>query len=348
MITGVDIVDEQIRISEGKELSVKQKEIKANGHAIEMRLYAEDPAMGFRPSAGFIKKIIYPQFKGLRIDSAMKDSGFVHPSFDAMIAKVVFHAKDRNHAIEGIQKALSEIMVHGIKTNIDLLTSIANDDLYVKNQISTHTISQKLKEWSERKILDEHIHDAAALFLWLERYNSTGNAASWRIAGNEKLLINNVEKNIFYHPRGNKSIVVSADDETIILEKIEIKENKIEFFRNNNPKSVVFNHSQRNGFFLMNGYQYHVLLPYVLPLPKAADNGGGIKIPDLKASLFGKVLRINVSEKQKVKNGDPLMVLESMKMENIILAPGDSIISKVNVKVGDQVNDGQTLIFFEA
>jgi 3-methylcrotonyl-CoA carboxylase alpha subunit len=348
MITGVDIVDEQIRIAEGNKLSLIQDDIKPDGHAIEMRLYAEDPAMGFRPSAGFIKKIIFPRFKGLRIDSAMIETGFVHPSFDAMIAKVLFHGKDRNHAIEGMQKALSEIMVHGIKTNIDLLSSIANDDLYAKNQISTHTIIDKLEEWSERKTLDEHIHDAAALFLWLERYNSTGNAASWRIAGNEKLLINNVEKNIFYHPRGNKSIVITVDDETILLEKIEIKDNKIEFFRNNNPKSFVFNHSQRNGFFLMNGYQYHVLLPDVMPLPKAAGKGGSEKIPDLKASLFGKVLRINVSEKQIVKSGDPLMVLESMKMENIILAPGDTIISKVNVNVGDQVSDGQTLISFEA
>jgi 3-methylcrotonyl-CoA carboxylase alpha subunit len=348
MVTGVDIVDEQIRIAEGKELSLKQDSIKPDGHAIEMRLYAEDPAKGFRPSAGFIKKIIFPRFRGLRIDSAIKDSGFVHPSFDAMIAKVLFHGKDRNHAIAGIRKALSEIMVHGIKTNIDLLSSIANDDLYVKNQISTHTIIDKLEEWSESKTPDEHIHDVAALFLWLERYNSTANTPSWRIAGNEKLLINNVEKNIFYHPRGNKSIVISADGETLLLEKIEIKDNKIEFFRNNNPQSVVFNHSHRNGFFLMNGYQYQVLLPDAVPLPKVAGDGMGVKIPDLKASLFGKVLRINVSEKQKVKNGEPLLVLESMKMENTILAPVDSIISKVNVKVGDQVMDGQTLIFFQS
>ncbi|MFN2395086.1 MAG: biotin carboxylase N-terminal domain-containing protein [Bacteroidales bacterium] len=348
MITGVDIVDEQLSIAEGKKLSVKQHEIKPNGHAVEMRLYAEDPAMGFRPSAGFVKKIIFPQFKGLRIDSAMKESGFVHPSFDAMIAKVIFHGKDRNHAIEGMQKALSEIMVHGIKTNIDLLLSIANDDVYVNNQISTHTIIEKLKEWSVRKTPDEKIQEAAALFLWLERYNSKTETGSWRMAGNEKIKINGIEKNIFYYPRGDQSIVISTDDETTILENIEVRNNKINFVRNNIHQSVVFNHSQRDVFFVMNGFQYHVILPETVPLPKSRDDGGGIKIADLKASLFGKVLRINVSEKQKVKNGEPLMVLESMKMENIILAPGDSIISKVSVKVGDQVSDGQTLILFEA
>ncbi len=348
MITGVDLIEEQIRIAEGKVLSIKQENISSNGHAIEMRLYAEDPAMDFRPSAGFVKKIIFPNARGLRIDSALENSGFVHPSFDAMIAKVIFHGKNREEAITGMQKALSGIMVHGIKTNIDLLANIAFDESYVENRISTHSIGQNLKKWSVRNLEDEQVFLSAALFIWLERFNKATGKNSWRMLGNEKLKINNVEKDVFYYPKGDEGLVITMDDKTVSINNILLNENKIVFFRNNVPQTVVFNHSQSDAIFLIDGVQYHVLLPDILPLPKQSSNGGMLKVPDLKASLFGKVLRINVSEKQKVKNGEPLLVLESMKMENTILSPVDTIISKVNVKVGDQVIDGQTLIFFES
>ncbi len=348
MITGVDLIEEQIRIAEGNFLSIKQADISSNGHAIEMRLYAEDPATGFRPSAGFVKKIIFPKARGLRIDSALENAGFVHPSFDAMIAKVVFHGKTREEAISGMQQALSGIMVHGIKTNIDLLVNIADDESYKKNKISTHSIGQNLKKWSVRYFEEEPLLWTAALFIWLERFNKIPGNSSWRMIGNEKLKINNVEKNIFYHPKGDGGLNVTMDYKTGSISNISLKDHKVDFLWNNIPKTVVFNHSQRDAIFLIEGKQYHILLPDILPLPKQASNGGILKIPDLKATLFGKVLRINVSEKQKVKNGEPLLVLESMKMENTILAPVDSIISKINVKVGDQVSDGQTLIFFES
>ena len=348
MITGVDLIEEQISIAEGKVLSFKQEEISCTGHAIEMRLYAEDPSMNFRPSAGFVKKIIFPGARELRIDSAMHDAGFVHPSFDAMIAKIVFHGKNRKDAIAGIQKALAGILVHGIKTNIDLLSNIADDKLYLENKISTHSIGQNLKNWSVRSPEEEPVLFTAALFIWLERFSRNSGHSSWRMIGNEKLKINNVEKNIFYHPKGDQGLAITMDDKTVCVDNISVKDNKIYFLWNNTPKTVVFNHSQRDAMFLIEGIQYHVLLPDVLPLPKQASNGGMLKIPYLKASLYGKVLRINVTEKQKVKNGEPLLVLESMKMENTILAPVDSIILKVNVKVGDQVSDGQTLIFFES
>jgi 3-methylcrotonyl-CoA carboxylase alpha subunit len=348
MITGVDLIEEQISIAEGKVLSIKQEDISSTGHAIEMRLYAEDPAMDFRPSAGFVKKIIFPNDRGLRIDSAIQNAGLVHPSFDAMIAKIVFHGKNRKDAITGMQKALSGIMVHGIKTNIDLLSNIAYDKSYHNNRISTHSIGQNIKNWSVRSSEEEPVLLTAALFLWLERFNKDSGNNSWRMIGSEILKINHVEKIIFYHPKGDQGLVITTDDQTVSVDNISVRENKINFLWNNIPKTVVFNHSKRDAMFLIEGKQYHVLLPEILPLPKKASNGGMFKIPYLKASLFGKVLRINVSEKQKVKNGEPLLVLESMKMENIILAPGDSTILKVNVKVGDQVSDGQTLIFFES
>ncbi|TVQ91291.1 MAG: ATP-grasp domain-containing protein [Bacteroidetes bacterium] len=348
MITGVDLVEEQIKVAENKPLGMKQNDIKARGHAIEMRLYAEDPSQNFRPSAGFIKKILFPKTKGLRIDSAIAESGFVHPSFDAMIAKVVFHDKDRKSAIHGIKNTLSQILVHGIKTNLNLLSSIAGSRLYAGNNISTHTISRNLKKWSVPTSDAEKNTLVAALFLWLERYSHLSEGNSWRMAGKEIIKINGLEKNVFYYPKGEKGIVITMDGETFSFENITVNENKITVSWNNFNENVVFNYSQHDALFLTDKNQYHVRLAEVVPVPKLSSNGLPSRIPDLKASLFGKVLRINVVEKQKVRNGDPLMVLESMKMENTILAPGDTIISKLNVKVGDQVSDGQTLIFFEA
>ena len=348
MITGADIVEEQIKIAENKPLSLKQNDILAHGHAIEMRLYAEDPSQNFRPSAGFIKKVLFPKAKGLRIDSAIAESGFVHPSFDSMIAKVVFHDKDRKSAIHGIKNALSQILVHGIKTNLNLLSSIAGSRLYAGNNISTHTISRNLKKWSVPTPDAEKNALAAALFLWLERYSHFSEGTSWRMAGREIIQINGSEKSVFYYPKGDNGILITMDGEIFSGENITVNENKMTVSWNNFNENVVFNYSQRDALFLTGENQYHVKLPEVVPVPKLSSNGLPASISDLKASLFGKVLRINVAEKQKVRNGDPLMVLESMKMENTIIAPVDTIISKLNVKVGDQVSDGQTLIFFEA
>jgi acetyl/propionyl-CoA carboxylase alpha subunit len=348
LITGVDIVKEQIRIAKGEKLSFSQNQLSINGHAVEVRLYAEDPANNYRPSAGVISKIVFPSSKSVRIDSGIEDHGKVHPSFDAMISKIITWAPTRHAAIDEMKNALGRTMVHGITTNINLLSNIVKDEIYISNQIHTHTIAENLERWALREENPDDCALATALFFWLERFGKQIGGVAWRMAGNENILVNKKEYSAFYHPKGDNGIMLSISERIYCLEDILTDGNKLTFTWNKKTYFVVFNFNERNAMFLIDGIHYEVLLPQPAVLPKVTSTINGSKVPNIKASLFGRVLRVNVSEKQKVKSGDSLMVIESMKMENAIIAPDDNIISAINVKEGDQVSDGQVLIAFQS
>lgn len=351
LITGLDLVELQLKIAEGAQLGIEQDQVKQQGHAIEMRLYAEDPANSFRPSAGWMNRLLFPAMPGLRVDAAIRESGRVHASFDAMVAKIITHGKSRSEAIEIMQKTLGQTLVHGVKTNLTLLKNIAADQLFHENRISTHSIAENLIRWSTPRAQQSHMPApiiAAALFIWLERYRTSDNSTAWRMLGKNSLLINGYEKNTFYHPVGNNGIWMEVADEAVKVEAIRPLGQFLHFRWNNHDYSVVYSYSQRDAMFVIEGQDVGVKLPDIMPAPREHINGTIPKSLKLKASLYGKVLRVNVAEKQKVKIGEPLLVLESMKMENTILAPDDNIISRVNVKPGDQVIDGQILLLFES
>ncbi|WZU02450.1 ATP-grasp domain-containing protein [Erysipelothrix sp. D19-032] len=129
LITGVDIVKEQIRIVEGKPLSFKQSDLKINGHAIEIRVNAEDPEQGFRPMAGTLNGLHFPGGNGVRIDSFVYQGYKILPFYDSMIAKVIVHGSNRDEAMEKAIRCLEEIDLDGIKTNVDFQLEI----LRIKN-----------------------------------------------------------------------------------------------------------------------------------------------------------------------------------------------------------------------
>jgi 3-methylcrotonyl-CoA carboxylase alpha subunit len=342
MITGLDLIEQQIRIARGEKLGFTQSQIQVKGHAIEARLYAEDPARDFIPSPGFVKALVTPP--ACRVDSAINGSGLVHSCFDPMIAKIIVHEQNREKAIAQLNYSLKNTLIHGIKSNISLLRNIARDPAFSKNDISTHSIVDNRVKWSVETYEKDSIPAVAALFIWLEKFRQ---GQGWRLAADTIITINGIEHTIYYYPAGDKAINILVNDRHYYFENIMYVDRKITAQCNNATYSFVCSVSW--GDVLLQGEEgsYHVVMPETIPLPKVQVNGHETKIVNLKASIFGKVLRINVSDNQKVNMGDPLIVIESMKMENTILAPGDSTVSKVNVKEGDQIIDGQSLIYFE-
>ena len=118
-VTGIDLIKEQIRIADGEKLKVSQEDISLNGHAIECRINAEDPAKNFRPSPGTITDVYLPGGKGVRIDTAIYSGYTVPPYYDSMLAKLIVHAKSREEAILKMRSALGEVIIEGIQTNVD-------------------------------------------------------------------------------------------------------------------------------------------------------------------------------------------------------------------------------------
>lgn len=143
MITGIDIIKEQLKISSGKELEYKQKDIKFTGHSMECRINAENPNKNFMPCPGKITGLHIPGGNGIRIDTAIYTEYLVPSCYDSMIAKVIVHGKDRNESIAKMKSALREFVIEGIDTNIEFLDEILNNESFIKNIYDTSFIKKE-------------------------------------------------------------------------------------------------------------------------------------------------------------------------------------------------------------
>ncbi|MEY8413134.1 acetyl-CoA carboxylase biotin carboxylase subunit [Lachnospiraceae bacterium 62-26] len=141
-VTGIDLIKEQIRIASGRKLPFTQEDIKLNGHAIECRINAENPAQGFRPSPGTITDMYLPGGKGIRVDSAIYSGYTIPPYYDSMVAKLIVWAKNRREAVQKMQSALGEVIIEGIDTNVDYQYEILNRPDYLSGDIDIEFIAE--------------------------------------------------------------------------------------------------------------------------------------------------------------------------------------------------------------
>ncbi|MCQ2509840.1 MAG: acetyl-CoA carboxylase biotin carboxylase subunit, partial [Lachnospiraceae bacterium] len=147
MVTGVDLIKEQIRIASGEPLSFTQRDISMNGHAIECRINAEIPSKNFRPCPGTISALYLPGGNGVRLDTAIYSGYTIPPYYDSMIGKLIVHGKDRKEAIRKMISALGEVVIEGVETNVDYLYGILNEKDYQAGNtdieyLNTHQIRE--------------------------------------------------------------------------------------------------------------------------------------------------------------------------------------------------------------
>ena len=143
MVTGIDIIKEQIKIASGETLTYKQKDITFTGHSLEVRINAEDPDKNFMPCPGTITDLHLPGGNGVRIDTAIYPGYSIPPTYDSMIAKIIVHGKDRNESIAKMKSSIAELVVEGIKTNTDFILKILEDEDFKNNNYDTSFISKK-------------------------------------------------------------------------------------------------------------------------------------------------------------------------------------------------------------
>ena len=142
MVTGIDIIKEQIKIASGEKLSFTQKDIKFTGHSMEARINAENPEKNFMPCPGTITGLHLPGGNGVRVDTAIYSGYTVPPTYDSMLAKVIVHGKDRNESIAKLKSAIAELVVDGIQTNADFILKILSNKDFVSNNYDTSFIQK--------------------------------------------------------------------------------------------------------------------------------------------------------------------------------------------------------------
>lgn len=360
MITGLDLVELQIMVAEGKKLPISQKEIKIKGHAIESRIYAEDTNNDFLPASGKIHMLKWPEYQdkyNIRIDTGVKSGDVITPFYDPMIAKIITYAKDRNIACHYMTKALSNTYIAGIKNNISFLRSIiryndfkGNNPKYISTQF-IDKLKSDISKQEENKVTDTAIFIATVGIFTNEFENSNfpykENFAGWQI--------NNLKNTSRTYQLNNDIVKCYTDFKSIKLTLNNKKTVNIPYPKNisldsfecyiANKKYTATTSIYNNKLYLFLKNGQHIIFNLKDSEAPVFENNKTSGV--LRAPMTGKIIAINVKKGDNVKKGEPVIIMEAMKMEHTIYAPISGTIANVNVKTDIQIDEGMVLTHIE-
>ena len=357
LILGIDLVELQIKVANNEEIKSLPNLIK--GHAIEARVYAENPEKDFQPSPGRILEFNSPKKDYLRLDTGYLANDEVSSYYDPMVAKIIAYGENRNDALKKLSFALQNTQLIGIKNNIDFLNKILKVPAFSKKNINTDFIN---KYWKSLVPSVESRNNLiqAALFLYVKARNSSHideKSSPWKNVNNWRHLENSYEninilcdKEIYNYKvkmiDQDHALVTNNDASYINTFKFISKNghNNIQLICNNNKIDVFFVKLNNEDMYInQNGYSLNLNIrdKYHLELEEESSLGS------MDSPVPGKIAKIFVKNKQIVKKGDILVIVEAMKMEHSILAPFSGRVLKVNTKEGDQVDEGFAVVEME-
>ena len=314
-ITGVDLVEWQLRVASGEPLPLAQEELSINGHAIEARLYAEDPGRGFLPSTGRLEVLTDFFGFGVRTDFGVEQGDLVSSNYDPMIGKLICHADERDEAIEELKETLNELCVWPVRTNAGFLFKCLDHSSFAAAEVTTSFIETNFDELIPATDPSEITLDTALGLELLETAKSLADVYSFN--GSKEILGLRLNS----HPRTSATFGSAGSSVTVA---------KPEF-----PGLDIYSRLGRRieaGWLVNESGQTYFL-------SKRHDGTGQASAADgaILAPMPGKVIAVDVSEGQTVTAGQRLMVLEAMKMEHALTAPFDGVIEGLSVSAGSQV-----------
>ncbi|URV27839.1 acetyl/propionyl/methylcrotonyl-CoA carboxylase subunit alpha [Burkholderia gladioli] len=375
MISGLDLVEWQLRAASGEPLPLRQDELRVNGHAIEARLYAENPARGFLPSTGTLRHLRLPRGAeftigtAVRVDSGVREGDAITPFYDPMIAKLIVHGADRAEALKRMARALRDCEAVGLSTNVAFLQRIVASEPFATADLDTGLIERNHETlFAARPLAPVAVALACAALLAREGATAasadkgkggigsmTAQAASpWGALGNWRLNGDYRRKLDWQLPERDTALAVRYEHGAHGGASLAIGEDEALAFSwaaGATPLDLVVTIGGERGAgrVVADGDNFHVFVDgtaesfvWENPLAHAGDaeHGGG----RLTAPMPGKVIAVLVEAGQKVEAGAPLIVMEAMKMEHTIGAPSAGVVAEVLYAVGDQVADGAQLI----
>jgi 3-methylcrotonyl-CoA carboxylase alpha subunit len=360
LVTGIDLVEWQLRVAFGEKLPLAQNEIKLNGHAIEARIYAENPHKNFMPSVGKIRSWHLPeQANGLRIDAGYREGDAVSPHYDAMLAKVIAWAPTRDAAIERLDRGLEEIDVRGVVTNIPFLAALVTHPDVRANAIDTGFIERELKSLTPTPAVPGDLELCAAVAGILAGEASaadTETLSPWRTAG--------------WMPVGRRQRVFTfrqgagQGQGSEFRASLEYGKGPATLKVGDRSFTFTFSPTKDDGFDLtLDGMKTHIVaiteghelylrtrhgrfeLRWVDPF--GGDDEEHVGEDKIVAPLPGTVVAVLAEEGATLEKGAPILTLEVMKMEQTLRAPIAGVLKTIKCKVGDIVQEGVELAEIE-
>jgi acetyl/propionyl-CoA carboxylase alpha subunit len=369
MTTGLDLVRLQIEIAEGRSLSVAQEDVKQTGHAIEARLYAEDPANGFLPATGTILDWHPPvSLRGLRIDSGVELDTEVGIHYDPMLGKVIARAADREAALQKLAYGLEHLAVLGVATNREFLIRTLEHSEFRSGQYHTEFIAQHLDELIAEDI-DEETLIAAVVAIYLRRKTQNEATVLPRVPRDYrnnpfrdpsiKLQVAGVTHDVSWKQLAHDQFAVSSGDWQANLRLVSSElggelggELPSEHGAERGSTRVEIDGVQRTFRIARANHQFFVqsgsLSRVVTRLSRYPRSAKASEHESAFAPMPGQVLKVLVTVGQQVSAGAALVVLEAMKMEQTLRASTAGVVEAVLVKPGDVVAPGESLVEIKA
>jgi 3-methylcrotonyl-CoA carboxylase alpha subunit len=346
MITGHDLVEIQLKVAAGMKLPLAQGQIEDNGHAIEARLYAEDPAQGFLPQTGIVRALRWPgTIPNCRIETGITAGSEIGSFYDSMIAKLIVWAPERSEAVEKLGAALAETALFGIKTNKGFLLSLAGEPRFRATAPTTRFLDELGDKPAEAPMQILALSCAAWLFApsgarvdcgpWREK-------SGWQLAGaprrEARRLFAQGELVEIETVFEGGAVVLKINGESHRLDSVASTDGRLVIVVDGEPSVIMVHRAGSQLFADVSGHHIVVSEPEFSDASKTVRAEGALKAP-----MPGRVLKLEMREGQKVSAGDQLMILEAMKMEHIMRAPIAGRIADLAVAEGSQVREGDVL-----
>jgi acetyl-CoA/propionyl-CoA carboxylase, biotin carboxylase, biotin carboxyl carrier protein len=330
LVTGLDLVEWQLRVAAGEQLPYKQGDITLTGHAIEARVCAEDPARGFLPSGGTVLRLREPQGEGIRTDSGLSEGTEVGSLYDPMLSKVIAYGPDRETAIRKLRAALAQTVTLGVQTNAGFLRRLLAHPAVVAGELDTGLVEREVDSLVSTDVPDEVYEAAAAVRLEALRPRAEGGwtdpfsvPSGWRLGGTARPVAFHlrVTEPLEYAPRGYHTVTDGTVSVTL--------------------DGVRHTFHRAADWIGREGDAWHVRDhdPVAASLTRAGHTGAD----SLTAPMPGTVTVVKVAVGDEVSAGQSLLVVEAMKMEHVISAPHAGTVAELDVAPGTTVAMDQVL-----
>jgi propionyl-CoA carboxylase alpha chain len=350
LVTALDLVELQLRVAEGEPLPPEAIGASLSGHAIEARLYAEDVPAGFLPATGTLHRFRIPALPGVRVDSGVVDGSVVGTHYDPMLAKVIAHGRTRTEAARTLARALQRAEIHGVTTNRDLLVGILREADFLAGRTDTGYLTRHDPAVLAAGAAGGPVHAAAAALAAQAANRASarvlgGLPSGWRNVGGmpQRVAFTVGEQSLEVDYAFRRSgLELAVNGEPLPVRLLRAAPDAVEIEVDGVRRAYAVHRVP--GWSYVDGPDGSAALAEV---PRFADPNAVAHAGSLLAPMPGGVVRVLAAPGEAVTAGQPLVVLEAMKMEHTVAAPVDGLVAELAVAPGDQVDTGQVLAVVE-
>jgi acetyl/propionyl-CoA carboxylase alpha subunit len=359
MITKTDLVSLQLQVAAGNKLVLKQEDIRITGHAMEVRLCAEDAENNFKPSAGNLALWQIPEMVNTRIETFVKEGMKVSPNYDSMLAKLICWGETRTKVINQLRQILAQTYISGVHTNLSFLSGLVESTTVQENKIYTRyvdenldIINQQIRE--KKQSLNRHVLAIAYLIFHFQQKKSSGYSVwneigFWRMMPRMEVFADG-EKLECINRWNSGNQIFSINQQEYEVSVIQMNGNLLELKINQQPETFYCLDDEKQTQVIADGFSFALRSNSLMSQALLNKKNAALeKVFQnlICADLFGKVLKLNISKGDVVQAGQVLLTLESMKTEIHVLCPVDAQIKKIHIAEGNAVTEKQLLVELE-